>query len=242
LNRVLLHNAAACVSRSRATSGRETQAAREALRGVVVVLVLLLPACQQEMAQQPSYRPLEPSSSFLDERSARPLVQGTVPRGQPLDNAPVVKGRKENALTEKPGKLADYVTAFPFPITEEGLKRGQARYTIFCAVCHGPLGNGNGRIVESGYLKPPSYHTDTARGFERWGLKVPLREVPVGYYFEVITQGYGGMPDYAMQVPPDDRWKIIAYIRALQWSQSVRLNDLPEKERQATLEALEKKP
>jgi mono/diheme cytochrome c family protein len=252
LNLALPHNAPACVSRSPAPSERETQAA---LRGAVIALGLLVPACQQEMARQPSYRPLEPSSSFLDERSARPLVQGTVPRGWPLDDAPVIKGRKESAakanaatgpgltpVAEKPGKLEDYVTTFPFPITEEGLKRGQERYTIFCAVCHGPLGNGNGMIVERGYLKPPSYHTDYSRGFERWGLKVPLREAPVGYYFEVITLGYGGMPDYAMQVPPDDRWKIIAYIRALQLSQSARLEDLPENERQAALKALERRP
>src|SRR5260370_19616159 len=133
------------------------------------------------MAQRPSYRPLEPSSSFVDEASARPLVQGTVPRGQPLDDAPLVKGRKESALTEKPGKLADYVTTFPFSITEEGLKRGQARYTIFCAVCHGPLGNGNGRILESRYPNPPSHSTEPPHGFYRWGFKEPLAAATVGH-------------------------------------------------------------
>jgi mono/diheme cytochrome c family protein len=224
--------------------------------GVVMVAAgLLLPACQQEMAREPSYRPLEPSSSFADGRSARPLVPGTLPRGRPLDDAALVNGRKQALAkaspsasagpapaTGNPLRLEDFVTTFPFPITEEGLIRGRERFTIFCAVCHGPVGNGNGIIVERGYLKPPSYHTDNSRGFERWSLKVPLRDAPVGYYFEVVTQGYGGMPDYATQVSPEDRWKIIAYIRSLQFSQSARLEDFPENERQAILKALERKP
>jgi mono/diheme cytochrome c family protein len=228
--------------------------------GVVIVATgLLLPACQQEMAREPSYRPLEPSSFFADGRSARTLVPGTVPRGHPLEDAAIVNGRKEGSAKGKtaalpvagagpapvagnPLRLEDFVTTFPFPITEEGLKRGQERFTIFCAVCHGPAGNGNGKIVERGYLKPPSYQTDNSRGFERWRLTVPLRDAPVGYYFEVVTHGYGGMPDYATQVSPEDRWKIIAYIRALQYSQSARLEDLPENERQAVLKALERKP
>jgi mono/diheme cytochrome c family protein len=227
--------------------------------GAALALCLLLPACQQEMARQPSYRPLEPSPFFPEGRSARPLVPGTVPRGRPLDDAPTVRGRKEAPAKAKtagflaagpglalaaasPGKMEDYVTTFPFPITEEGLKRGRERYTIFCAVCHGPVGNGNGIVVERGYLKPPSYHTDNARGFERWGLRVPLREAPVGYFYEVISQGYGGMPDYSTQVPPEDRWKIIAYIRALQWSQQARLDDLPPGDREKARRALETKP
>jgi mono/diheme cytochrome c family protein len=230
-----------------------------ALGVVIVAAGLLLPGCQQEMAREPSYRPLEPSSSFADGRSARPLVPGTVPRGRPLDDAAIVNGRKESSAkanaaavpvagagpaiaTGNPLRLEEFVTTFPFAITEEGLKRGRERFTIFCAVCHGPVGNGNGMIVERGYLKPPSYHTDNSRGFTRWGLKVPLRDAPVGYFFEVITQGYGGMPDYATQVSPEDRWKIIAFIRALQFSQSARLEDLPENERQAALVALERKP
>jgi mono/diheme cytochrome c family protein len=222
-----------------------------------IIIVLLLPACQQEMAREPSYRPLESSSFFVDGRSARPLVAGTVSRGSPLGGAAIVSGRKEGSLkpvaaalpsasavpaptSGNPLRVEDFVTTFPFPVTEEALKRGQERYIIFCAVCHGPVGNGNGMIVERGYLKPPSYHTDDSRGFARYGLKVPLRDAPVGYYFEVVSEGYGGMPDYATQVSPEDRWKIIAYIRALEWSQSARLEDLPENERKAALKALEK--
>ena len=122
------------------------------------------------------------------------------------------------------------------------MERGQERFTIFCAVCHDPIGNGNGKIVQRGYTRPPSYVTDYSRGFERRGIKVKLRDVPVGYYFEVVSKGYGAMPDYAAQIPPRDRWAIIAYIRALQLSQHARLEGLPEAERQAARKALEEKP
>ncbi len=129
-----------------------------------------------------------------------------------------------------------YVTEFPFAIGQAELKRGQERYTIFCAVCHGPLGNGQGKIWERGYLVPTSFHTQKvtptevtvsnpqglgiSRGYSLWGNTVPMAEVPAGYYFEVMTKGYGGMPSYSAQIPPADRWKIIAYIRVLQLSQT----------------------
>jgi hypothetical protein len=134
------------------------------------------------------------------------------------------------------GQPKVYVEEFPFAISHDDLKRGQQRYTIFCAVCHGPLGNGQGKIWERGYLTPTSFHTQKvtptevdlknpaerlgySRGYKLWGYDIPLTEVPVGYYFEVITRGYGGMPSYSAQIPPTDRWKIIAYIRVLQMSQ-----------------------
>jgi mono/diheme cytochrome c family protein len=131
-----------------------------------------------------------------------------------------------------------YVTDFPFPISEADMNRGMERYTIYCAVCHGALGNGQGKIWERGYLTPTSFHTHKvtpdevdaknppgiplgySRGYALWGIKIPMREVPVGYYFEVITKGYAGMPSYSAQIPPADRWKIIAYVRALQVSQN----------------------
>jgi mono/diheme cytochrome c family protein len=148
-----------------------------------------------------------------------------------------------------------YVNEFPFPITEDDLRRGQDRYTVYCAVCHGPLGNGEGKLWERRYLKPTSFHTTPVApgefaelrdgvwyersdrppqvGFPRggvplgysrnysiiWKINIPMPDVPLGYYFEVITKGYGGMPSYAAQIPPDDRWRIIAYIRVLQMSQ-----------------------
>ncbi|MBN9122072.1 MAG: cytochrome c [Planctomycetes bacterium] len=128
-----------------------------------------------------------------------------------------------------------YVNEFPFPIDQAALKRGQERYTVFCAVCHGPLGNGQGKIWERGYLNPTSFHTHKvdpkevtvsnpqglgiSRGFSLWGHTVPMDRVPPGYIFEVVTKGYGGMPSYSAQIPAADRWKIVAYIRVLQMSQ-----------------------
>jgi mono/diheme cytochrome c family protein len=195
-------------------------------RGLVLCLSLLTTACQQEMARQPSYRALEPTDFFDDGRASRPLVEGTVPRGRPLDGSAILTSRKSPARG-----AADYVDIFPIAIDKGALERGRERFNIYCAVCHDALGTGNGKIVERGYLPPPNYHTDYSRGFERRGIKVLLRDVPVGYYFEVISRGYGGMPDYASQIPPDDRWKIIAYVRALQLSQWAPLEDLSEKER-----------
>jgi mono/diheme cytochrome c family protein len=130
-----------------------------------------------------------------------------------------------------------YVEDFPFPVTTNDLERGQERYTIYCSVCHGSLGNGQGKIWERGYLNPTSFHTEMvgtrevavknapasplgySRGYALWDIKMPMREAPVGYFFEVITKGYGGMPSYSAQIPPADRWRIVAYVRALQYSQ-----------------------
>ena len=161
-------------------------------------------------------------------------------------NSPAVAGEKIKRAVgaprydqRKPGEPKVYVEEFPFAIGQAELKRGQERYTIFCAVCHGPLGNGQGKIWERGYLTPTSFHRDkvtptevdvknpqglgASRGYSLWGVSPDRRmfmdEVPVGYIFEVITKGYGGMPSYSAQIPPADRWKIIAYIRALQMSQ-----------------------
>ena len=101
----------------------------------------------------------------------------------------------------------DDVETFPFPITMETMNRGQERYQIFCTVCHGATGNGDGLIVRRGFRQPPTYHSDA------------MRQAPVGHYFDVITNGWGAMPGYAAQITPEDRWAIIAYIRALQLSQ-----------------------
>jgi mono/diheme cytochrome c family protein len=228
---------------------------------------LLLPACQQEMAQQPSYRkPLQPAGFFPDDRSARPIPAGTVARGRPRDDSPLVRyqagdggdlarallavtarnlgvlGPLVPALAPAPYAATEYTASFPFRIDEAGMARGQERYTIFCAVCHGVTGKGDGKIVERGYLRPPDYATDYSRGFERRGIRLLLRDAPVGYFFEVVTRGYGGMPSYAGQVPAEDRWKIIAYVRALQLSRYAPLEALSESERRAAEEALRKTP
>ena len=143
-----------------------------------------------------------------------------------------------------PTKPKVYVEDFPFAITQTDLKRGQERYTISSAVCHGPLGNGEGKIWERGYLTPTSFHTrkvtpdqvplknpaeglGISRGYKLWGYPIPMDQVPVGYIFEVMTKGYGGMPSYSAQIPAPDRWKIIAYIRVLQMSQNTDPAKLP---------------
>jgi hypothetical protein len=195
-----------------------------------IVLLVSCSGCQQKMAEQPSFRPLQPSAFFDDGRSARPLVEGTVPYRATPEEPGIATGRVPNA--EKAATpLAEYVTAFPFPITRDDLDRGRERYAIFCAVCHDAAGTGHGRIVERGFTMPPSYQTSNSRGLEIRGVKVLLRDAPVGYLFEVISKGYGAMPDHAAQVPPKDRWRIVAYIRALQYSQHVPLEDLTEHER-----------
>lgn len=246
-------------------------------RVVAAVCLLVLAGCQQKMARQPYYRPLEPSAFFPDGRSARPLPAGTVPRHRPLEDSRLLTGRaialnraaparppaagpgaREAALVGLAAQgglaplnaaaagrrptgaeaLAEYVDTFPVTIDERALKRGRERFNIFCAVCHDETGSGRGKIVERGYTRPPSYITDASRGFERRGYpNVPLRDVPVGYFFEVITLGYGAMPDYSSQVAPEDRWKIAAYIRALQLSQFADLNDRRLQPERAAIEA-----
>jgi mono/diheme cytochrome c family protein len=222
------------------------------------------------MAHQPYYRPYEETSFFPDGRSARPLERGVVARTQELDDSPLMSGLTAQARAARPAPKAgadgfvgepkaevgapdnpaNYVAAFPFEMTKAELERGKVRYTIYCTPCHGALGNGGGKIVERGFLRPPSFHTikleanepdetpgpelnGHSRGFFRFGIKIPLREVPVGYFFEVMTKGYGGMPDYATQIPPADRWRIAAYVRTLQLSQSAPVKDLPAAEQKA---------
>ena len=206
-------------------------------RGLLLLTCCLLPACQQRMASQPSYRPDEPSSFFPDGRADRPLVPGTVARGQLRTDLHLYTGRRTRqgqalaapaALVGEAGRgalgvlgmlaveEADFVDTFPFPVTREVLERGRQRFTIFCAVCHGPLGQGNGIVVQRGFTPPPSYHIER------------LRQAPVGHFFQVITDGYGSMPDYRQQIPPRDRWAIIAYVRALQLSRNAKANDLPD--------------
>jgi hypothetical protein len=166
----------------------------------------LTAACRLDMHVQPRQNPLSRSDFFDDQRSARPPVEGTVARGQLHDDTYFFTGKIGN----NPGDV------MPFPVTREVLERGRERYNIFCALCHSRLGDGNGFIPARGFArKPPSFHI--AR----------LRQAPVGYFYDVITNGFGIMPDYASQIPPRDRWDIAAYIRALQLSQNATLADVP---------------
>lgn len=169
------------------------------------------------MADQPAYRPLQASAFFPDGRSARPIESGTVPRGADLLPEVVRTGRVDASSGANYAR-ASFVAHVPIDVTPELLARGRERFDIFCAVCHDRLGTGDGKIVQRGFTRPPSYHTDLSRGFKLRGEDVPLTEVPDGYLFEVITNGFGAMPDHAAQVPVRDRWAITAYIRALQKS------------------------
>jgi hypothetical protein len=212
-------------------------------------LALLLAGCQQQMADQPSYRPLETSSFFANQQSSRHLVAGTVARGHLEIDAHFYTGRKpganrqaEAARTEHPpavGKNVEgksstldesqFVDTFPFHITLPILEHGRDRYMIYCAVCHDPMGTGRGKIVERGYTPPPSYHI--AR----------LRSVPVGHLFAVVSEGYGSMPSYAGQISPRDRWAIVAYVRALQRSQHFPADQLtPEMKKEMASAAVGK--
>lgn len=157
------------------------------------------------MHDQPRYKPYARSEFFGDERSARPLVAGTVARGQLREDEFFYTGKQGGAFAD----------ALPFPLTAEVLERGQQRYRIYCTPCHGRTGRGDGMVVRRGYRKAASFHMDRLRG------------EPVGYFFDVMTRGFGAMPDYAAQIPPGDRWAIAAYVKALQLSQHAALKDLP---------------
>ena len=163
-------------------------------------------ACRIDMHVQPRYNPLSRSDFFTDGRSARPLVEGTVARGQLHEDAYFYTGK----IGDNPGNV------MPFPVTKEVLERGQERFNIFCAPCHSRVGDGNGFVPSRGFSKkPPSFHIDR------------LEKAPAGYFFDVITNGFGIMPDYASQIPVRDRWNIIAYVRALQLSQNASMSDIP---------------
>ena len=180
--------------------------------GKTFVLVLLLTTgCRQDMHDQPRYKPLARSSFFEDGRASRPLVAGTVARGHLHEDTRLYTGKEGD----------DPIAKFPFPITKALLERGQQRFNIYCSPCHDRAGTGLGMVVRRGLRRPPSYHIDR------------LRAAPVGYFFDVITNGFGAMPDYAAQVQPQDRWAIVAYIRVLQRSQNAKLADVPPDKRAA---------
>jgi hypothetical protein len=171
--------------------------------------------CSQMMNDEPRYKPLAASDFFADGQSARPQVVGTIARGHlRLDQA---------FYTGKSGGVL--VDALPIPVTRDVLLRGRERFDIFCSPCHGRLGNGDGVVVERGFTSPPSYHTDR------------LRTAPIGYFFDIMTNGFGAMFSYATRVPPADRWAIAAYVRALQLSQHATLSDAPADARQKLLES-----
>jgi mono/diheme cytochrome c family protein len=206
-------------------------ASRVVLLFCLFTFAFFLSACRRDMQDQPKVIAYRQNPFYRDGVSAKPPVEGTVPRGYLRADREYYLGKKANigqqsspVSTQPAGSQAsaapgsstsstalypDDVETFPFPITKDDLNRGQERYQIFCSVCHGATGNGDGMIARRGFNKPApaSYHQDR------------LRQAPVGHFFDVMTNGWGAMPSYATQIPVEDRWKIIAYIRALQLSQ-----------------------
>jgi mono/diheme cytochrome c family protein len=174
-----------------------------------------------DMQDQPRYKYYKKSDFFSDKRASRDMPEGTVPRGQLHENKAFYTGKIDNPNLSAPvatttdasgntlvASFPNDIDEFPVPVTKELIDRGQERFNIYCIVCHGPTGNGDGMVVRRGFPKPPTYHDDR------------LRNAPVGHFFDVITNGWGKMNSYAYQVPPADRWAIAAYIRALQATQN----------------------
>jgi hypothetical protein len=167
-------------------------------------------ACDN-MRNQPRYDPLEPSTFFPDQRSARPPVVGSVARGTMEQDQEYYTGRTPDGLL---------IEEMPVELSLELLQRGQERYNIYCTPCHGIDGYGQGMIVQRGFPPPQSFHTDRLRG------------APDGYFYDVITNGFGRMFDYSYRIQPEDRWAVVAYIRALQLSQFATPEDVPPDQRQ----------
>lgn len=208
---------------------------RPPFRLIVPALLAVLPAgCDRlDMYDQPRYEPLEASDFFSDGLSARQPVEGTIPRGGLRDDEPFFIGKEEGKLVRQVPDAAFRATHGrspqhfnrPYDETSQAelrralLERGQERFNIYCSVCHGRLGDGDGMVVRRGFRKPPSYHIDR------------LRQAPAGHFYDVITSGFGAMSSYANRIDVDDRWAIVAYIRVLQFAQNARPEDVPEEQR-----------
>lgn len=171
----------------------------------VVALALVFTGCRQDMHDAPRYEAYEASATFADGRASRSAPIGTVARGWLREDDALYTGKVNGLL----------VDAVPFAITHDDLRRGQERFNIYCSPCHGRIGDGNGMVVQRGLRQAASYHNDR------------LRQEPIGYFYDVITNGFGAMQGYAEQVPVRDRWLIASYVRALQLSQHATVNDVP---------------
>lgn len=188
------------------TPETSTRTLRRLGQGALLAL-LLLPGCElrQAMYDQPKYKALEASSFFPDGRSARNPVAGTIAQGQLRLDRHFYEGKADTGLA----------TTLPMPLTAALLERGHQRFDIYCSPCHDRTGRGNGMVVQRGMKRPPSYHIDR------------LRTAPVGYFYDVITNGFGAMYSYASRIPPEDRWAIAAYVKTLQFSQQASYDQLP---------------
>jgi mono/diheme cytochrome c family protein len=191
---------------------RTPGAARLAVKQVMVgcALVLFAAGCRQDMHDAPRYEAFEANVQFADGSAARIAPAGTVARGLLREDEALYTGKVDGVPVER----------VPFALSHADMERGRARYTIYCTPCHGQLGDGNGMVVQRGLRQAASYHQDR------------LREERIGYFYDVITNGFGAMQGYAEQVPVRDRWLIAAYIRALQYSQNASVNDVPADRRE----------
>ena len=172
---------------------------------IVAAACVALAGCRQDMHDAPSYDPLQATDFFANGAASRPLVPNTVARGQLRADEHLYTGKVNGQVTNE----------FPMPVTRQVLDRGQERFNVYCSPCHGRTGEGNGMIVQRGFRQPPSYHDER------------LRNAPVGYFFDVMTNGFVAMQDYSAQVTVPDRWAIAAYIRVLQLSRAATVNDVP---------------
>jgi len=162
-------------------------------------------ACRQDMHDQPKIKAYREAEFFPDRRGMRPIPDNTVARGFLNEDDHLYTGKVNGQFTDE----------FPFQVTRAVLLRGRDRFTIYCTPCHGQTGEGNGMVVQRGFRPPPSFHTDQ------------IRNQRVGYWFDVMTHGFGAMPDYSAQLSVEDRWAVAAYIRALQLSQRATTADVP---------------
>ena len=197
---------------------------RKEWRLAALALPLLAGCNNQDMVTQPKYKTYQESAFFADGMSARTLVAGTVARGQLRVDSAYDEGKLDGRLVDAiPLRVFDPKAKADGPADRAEraaiLRRGQERYNIYCTPCHGRTGDGQGMIVLRGLSKPPSYHEPR------------LVDAPAGHFYNVITNGYGAMYSYASRIPPDDRWAIVAYVRALQASRKARLDDVPAEER-----------
>jgi mono/diheme cytochrome c family protein len=181
----------------------------------LTALLLALSGCGRNMYDQAKFEPYDASPFYEDGTTARPLIEGTVSRSRGEIDEVFFTGQNESGL----------VTEVPLEVTEAVLQRGQERYNIYCSPCHNYSGNGEGMIVQNGFVQPASFHDPR------------LQSAPVGYFFQVITNGFGRMYPYASRIPPEDRWAISAYIRSLQYSQSAPVAELPADVREQLVQA-----
>jgi len=188
---------------------------------LAIALCAIAAGCRQDMHNQTKMKPYRQSRFFADGQGSRQPVADTVARGQLRENEVYYTGQTTDG---------EMVAEIPMPVTAQVLSRGQQRFNIYCAPCHGRLGNGQGMVVRRGYKRPVSFHDPR------------LVASPAGYFYDVMTNGFSVMPSYATQIAPADRWAIVAYLRALQLSQGARLAELPAPDRDAVAKAGEAPP